>query len=475
MRYISIEYAKPGMMLARSVYDEADRVLIGAYNELTEDFIKKLAKRGFPGIYIEDELSKDIIIQETISAELRNNAVKSLKECNIDATLDIAKAIVDQIMNSRVISLDLVDLRTFDDYTYRHSVNVAVLATVIGTGMGMNSQELVELCASAILHDIGKIYIDKNILNKPGKLTSEEYDIIKTHARFSYDLIKEKWNISAKTKNGVLFHHENEDGSGYPLGLQRENIHPFAKIIHVADVYDALITKRSYKKAFSLAEAIEYLMGGCDILFDRKVVETFLNYVPVYPKGITVVLSDGREAIVVENYKHTTLRPKVRLITGEEINLSDVTKNRNITIVGIQGEEIAVGEDLLQHEATRHFGKKHILVVDDMVTNLKTMQGILGNDYKVSIVKSGQQALNFLECMTPDLIMMDIDMPDMDGIETVEKIQEEYGIKIPIIFLTALADEKTAQRCRTVKAKDYIVKPFKPVYVLARIALALEE
>ena len=475
MRYISIEYAKPGMMLARSVYDEADRVLVGAYNELTEDFITKLAKRGFPGVYIEDELSKDIIIQETISAELRNYAVRSLKECNIDATLDIAKAIVDQIMNSRVISLDLVDLRTFDDYTYRHSVNVAVLSTVIGSGMGMNSQELVDLCASAILHDIGKICIDKNILNKPGKLTSEEYDVIKTHARLSYDLIKEKWNISAKTKNGVLFHHENEDGSGYPLGLEKNNIHPFAKIIHVADVYDALITKRSYKKAFSLTEAIEYLMGGCDILFDRKVVETFLDYVPVYPKGITVLLSDGREAIVVENYKHSTLRPKVRLTTGEEINLSDETKNRNITIIGIQGEEIAVGEDLLQHEARRHFGKKHILVVDDMVTNLKTMQGILENDYKVSIVKSGQQALNFLERVIPDLIMMDIDMPDMDGIETVEKIQEKYGTQIPIIFLTALADEQTVQRCRKVKAKDCIVKPFKPVYVLARIVLALEE
>lgn len=474
MRYISIEQAEPGMMLARSIYDEADRVLIGAYNELTEDFIKKLAIRGYPGVYIEDELSKDIIIQETISAELRNNAVKNLKECNIDATVDIAKSIVEQIMNSKIISLDLIDLRTFDDYTYRHSVNVSVLATVIGMGMGLNTQGLVELCAAAILHDLGKIFIDKEILNKPGKLTPEEYATIKTHARLSYDLIKDKWNVSAKTKTGVLFHHENEDGSGYPLGLERDNIHIFAKIIHVADVYDALITKRPYKKAFSLAEAIEYLMGGCDILFDRNVVSTFLNYVPVYPKGVSVLLSDGREAIVVENHKHNTLRPKIRLENGEEIDLSDETKNRNITIVGIPGEEIAAGEDLLIHEAQRNMGKKHILVVDDMVTNLKTMQGILEDIYKVSIVKSGEQALNFIERVIPDLILMDIDMPNMDGIETVYHIQKKFGESIPVIFLTALADKNTVARCKQVKACDYIIKPFKPIYILERISLALE-
>lgn len=474
MRYISIEQAKPGMMLARSIYDEADRILVGAYNELTEEFIKKLAIRGYPGFYIEDELSKDIMIQETISAELRNNAVKSLRECNVDAAVEIAKSIVDQIMNSKVISLDLLDLRTFDDYTYRHSVNVAVLATVIGMGMGVEPQSLADLCAAAILHDLGKIFIDKDILNKPGKLSPDEYDIIKTHARLSYDLIKDKWNVSAKTKTGVLFHHENEDGSGYPLGLEHEDIHIFAKIIHVADVYDALITKRPYKKAFSLAEAIEYLMGGCDILFDRNVVTTFLNYVPVYPKGVSVLLSDGREAIVVENHKHNTLRPRIRLENGDEMDLSDELKYRNITIVGIPGEEIVAGHDLLLHEANRNVGKKHILVVDDMVTNLKTMQGILEDNYKISIVKSGEQALNFVERVIPDLILMDIDMPGMDGIETVERIQKKFGEQIPIIFLTALADKDTVSRCKQVKACDYIIKPFKPVYILERISLALE-
>ncbi len=475
MRYIPIERVKPGMMLAQSIFDDSDRVLIGAYVELTKDYIEKLAARGYPGVYIEDELSKDIEIQDAISRQLRNSAVKSLKECNIDQTMSIAGAIVEELMNKKTISLDLVDLRSFDEYTYRHSVNVAVLATVVGMGMGLTTKELVNLCAAAIFHDLGKLGIAEEILNKPGRLTEEEFTVMKHHPVLSYELIKTKWNISSTTKKAVLSHHENEDGSGYPNGLEREEIHLFAKIIHVVDVYDALTTRRPYKKPYSPAEAMEYLMGGCGILFDQKVVKIFMRRVPLYQKGTAVALSTGDIAIIVENHRKNNMRPVVRLENGKEMDLSD-WDYLNITIVGVPGEEVLAGDNLLRYEEKRNCDKKHILVVDDMVSNLKALHGILEEDYKVSVVKSGKQTLSFLEKGMPDLILMDIDMPEMDGVDTVKKIQEIYGEDAaPVIFVTSLSDKETVNRCRQVNAKDYIVKPFKPVYILERIEIALEE
>lgn len=331
MRYITMDNIEPGMILAKSVFDEAERVLLGAKSVLTREFIQKLELRGFQGLYIDDELSKGIDIEETITVELRNRGVKSLKECNIDESLEVAKCIVDQIVNSKSISLDLIDLRTFDDYTYRHSVNVAVLSTVIGIGMSMKHKDLVDLCAAAIFHDLGKLQIPPEILNKPGKLTNEEYEIMKQHPILSYNLLKDRWDVSARTKVGVLYHHENEDGSGYPSGLHSSQILIFAKIIHVADVYDALTAKRPYKKPYALSEAAEYIMAHYGVMFAPEVVKAFLKCVPVYPKGMEIVLSDGRKGIVVKNTRNT-LRPVVRLMDGTQINLNDALKYRNITL-----------------------------------------------------------------------------------------------------------------------------------------------
>lgn len=331
MRYISIDGIEPGMVLARSVYDDSDRVLLGTANKLTQEFIDRLEKRGFQGLYIEDKLSRGIDIEETISAQLRNRGVKSLKECNIDEALNVAQCIVDEIVNSKSVSLDLIDLRTFDDYTYRHSINVAVLSIAIGMGLSLSYKDLVDLSAAAVFHDLGKLQTPPEILNKPARLTQREFEIMKEHPKFSYNLIKDRWDISAKTKVGVLYHHENEDGSGYPKGLHSDEIHLFAKIIHVADVYDALTAKRPYKEPYMLSDAAEYLMAGYGLLFDKNIVKVFLQYVPIYPKGTDVILSDGRNGIVVEN-TFNTLRPKVRLLDETEIDLSDVFTYGNITL-----------------------------------------------------------------------------------------------------------------------------------------------
>jgi HD-GYP domain-containing protein (c-di-GMP phosphodiesterase class II) len=348
-----MDKVESGMTLAKTLYDSTQRVLIGEGTRLLSEYIEKLRNRGFDGVYIEDELSKDVRIEETISTELRNRAIKSLKECNIDASIDIAKAIVDQLKGVSSISLDMLDLRDFDDYTYKHSVNVAVLSTVIGIGLHLKEKDLVDLCAAGLLHDLGKLGIAAELINKQGFLTSEEFEIIKSHSQLSYDLIKDKWNISAKTKAAVLEHHENEDGTGYPRGLFGEEIHRYSKIVHVADVYDALTTKRPYKKPYSIAEAMEYLMGSCGRLFDKSVVEHFMNYVPIYPKGITIYLSTGESAIVVENNHFRTLRPVVRLFNGKTYDLFEDRTLRSVTILQAEDSMIASRSEVTENETSR--------------------------------------------------------------------------------------------------------------------------
>ncbi len=332
MRYIPINRLTPGMLLARPIMDEYNNFLLGTHSPLTLPQIQKLERRGFSGVYIEDDLSEDIFIEDTLPVELQRRSIEALQGGNPDVVLNVAKDIVNQLLSSKEICLDLRDLRSFDDYTYRHCVKVCTLSTVLGMRMRLKEDELVKLSAAALLHDMGKLMIDPKILNKPGKLTPEEYKNVKEHSRLSYELIKDRINISAATKVGVLFHHENEDGTGYPANLHGDKIHIFAKIIHVTDVYDALTSRRPYKDPIAISEAIEYLMGGCGTLFSQRVVEAFLKFVPVYPRGSIVRISDGREAIVVKNCTNP-LRPVIRFMDGSTVDLSADSNSWNLTIV----------------------------------------------------------------------------------------------------------------------------------------------
>lgn len=473
MRYISIDEAEPGMLLGKPVYDSFSRILVAKHRPLSADYIQKLKVRGYLGFYIEDEFSEGIEVEETISPELRNRGVDALRKKNIDATLQVAKDIVGQLLHSDTISLDMVDLRTFDDYTYRHSVNVAVLSTIIGMGMGLHQDELNDVCVAAMFHDMGKLMIDAEIINKPGRLTKDEFKLIKMHPQLSLELLTNRWNVSIEAKEAILCHHENVDGSGYPRGLRKDEIPLYAKIIHVADVYDALTSKRAYKDPYTPSESIEYLMGGCHILFDEKVVKAFLKWVPVYPKGVVVKLSDGRDAIVCENTKNP-IRPKVRLRNGEVLDLGDEKKNLALTINPTSSVETDFSNEMAAIGNEEEDNRPIILTVDDTVLTLQMVRSICEKQFKVIMAKNSKDALHYIRKNgMPALILMDVMLPGANGIETTKIIRELYGKEVPILFLTALSDKETIYQCRAVGANDYIVKPFRPTYLLERINVAL--
>lgn len=474
MRYVVIDDVRPGMILGRALYDSKETTLLTEGNELTGEIIEKLKQRGYPGVYIDDAWSRGIQIEEIISEKLRRHAVASLQELDVDATMDAAREIVEQMIQSEAAFLELIDLRSYDNYIYQHSVNVAVLSAVIGMGGGYRGSRLLDLCLAGIFHDLGKILIDSCILNKPGKLSPMENEVVRRHPQVSYDMLYDKRNIPERVRTAVLCHHENEDGSGYPNGLSGEEIHPFAKIIHVADVYDALSSKRPYKEACSFSESYEYLLGGCGTMFDKSVVEVFSRYVPIYPQGMRVELSNGQEALVVKNYRNNRLRPTVKLMDGTILDLQDERRNRNITILRQADENALVAAGIAENEKGRKQKKTQILVVDSQKHNQQDLKGILENSYEVSVLDSGKKVLEYLDKNTPDLILMDVFMPDKSGIETVREMKQRFPRQIPVIFVSALNDIQTVMECKNIRAADYIVRPFDPSYLMQRVRVALK-
>ena len=183
-----------------------------------------------------------------------------------------------------------------------------------------------------MLHDIGKIAVPQHILNKEGKLTDEERKIMERHAQYGYDILYNNYHITPRIRAAVRCHHENEDGSGYPVKLKGKSIPLFARIIHVADVYDALCKKRAYKDKFLHSESVEYILGGSGTMFDVDIVREFLKIIVVYPIGCDIELSDGSLARVVKNYVDFPLRPKV-VVGGNVLDLAHDKSTYNLTVM----------------------------------------------------------------------------------------------------------------------------------------------
>ncbi len=480
MRYVPIENIKPGMILGYEIFDDAGHILIPKGVMLTETYLKRLAKFNFDGIYVDDFLTNEIVVEPVISPELRAESMECIKNGDIDGCMGAAVRIVNEILAKDVISFDLMDLRTFDNYTYAHSVNVAVLSCVVGMGMNLEQEDLVNLAIAGLLHDIGKTKLPQEILNKPTRLTKEEYELIKSHPTLSHQMIASRLDIDDDVKLAIIAHHENIDGSGYPNGAEGYQLNLYARILRVADNYDALISKRPYKEAYYPLDAAEYLMGGGGFLFDQKVVEVFLQYVPFYAKGTEVMLSNGMFGVIADNTGEHNLRPVIQLFSGTLIDLNE-PKNLNITI-GLPDDEREERLMLAEKERNAMVGavgqyrgninKPRIVAVDDMLTNLQALRTILQDEFEVILLKSGKQAIKFFEEAKneyPEIVLMDINMPEVDGISAARQINSITNSNVPIVFVSAVRDRDTVIRCRALDPAGYIARPYKPGYVRSEV------
>ena len=332
MYFVKTEDVKSGETLAVSVKDSYDKILVTAGQMLTGKVIDRLKRLGVNGIWITNAETDDFIFESIIKQELKEETVRDLKKLNIDKTLENAKSIVKQITQN--LDKDYINSKSFDNYTYEHSVGVAVYSTLIGIELGLSEKQLENLAEGALLHDLGKSAISNDIIHKPDLLTDKEYEEVKKHTVIGYNMLKDNYDIPSPVKSIIYQHHENEDGTGYPMGVKRDKIYKLAKIVHIADVYDALISKRPYKEAFSPEEAIKYLKNNSGSMFNKKFVDIFISTVPAYPKGILIKLDNGEVGVVIANRKGNVLRPVIQVITtGKVVDLAENKEYRTVKII----------------------------------------------------------------------------------------------------------------------------------------------
>jgi len=323
---------KPGMKIARTIYNSSSGALLKAGAVLSERNIKKLKNFGIPFVYIDNEKMPPNMVRDVVSQETRIAAVSQVKNILIE-TKESGKLVIkpqemystvrdftSQILNQGSLLANLADLRSQDDYTFAHSVNVCVLALMTGITLGFSQQDLDILGTGAMLHDLGKVSVPDWILNKPGKLSTDEFALIREHTVCGYELIRAAGNMNTAVSLTAYQHHENFDGSGYPKGISGDKIHEFAQITGICDRFDALTAERVYHRPFPPHEAYEMCAASGDYLFKDYIVKAFLSNIAAYPAGTQVEMSNGMIGVVLETPRGYSLFPRVRVICDTNNN-----------------------------------------------------------------------------------------------------------------------------------------------------------
>jgi len=338
---VNVDKLKPGMVIGYPIMREDGVVLIREGVVLNDVLINRLKKLGFENIYIQDSRFPDANVEEIISHDLRRQALVTLNETlyqvvkgeviSIEPLKKLVDEIIEEVLSSKKPVVSLIQLRQYDDSVFAHSVNVATLSVFIGKFLGFYRSQLKTIALGSLMHDLGKIKIPVEILNKPDRLSPKEWELMRKHSLWSAELMAEKMPEEAESIKIALQHHERMDGSGYPYGLKGEDIYFLSRICACADVYDALTVDRPYRKRFSYAEALEYLMGNSSNLFDLQVVTTMIRHIAPYPVGEVVKLTNGETAVVVRLNEGLPIRPVVRVIKDKEGK--DLSKPRDIDLM----------------------------------------------------------------------------------------------------------------------------------------------
>ncbi len=332
MRLISLSMIKPDMKLAKAIYHNDCLILRAGVMDL-QRFAISLKNLGIEYVYIDDAFSDGIEIPDAISEETRVNCKRilrqTLEEFEAKTVVDLTEMsdsihnIIDEILANPDIQISLNDISAADEYTFTHSVSTTVYSLLIANKLGYNKQMMERLAAGALLHDIGKIILDHKILNKKGGLSPEEFEHVKLHTTLGYDMLKKCLGLTELSRIISLQHHERMDGSGYPMGCLAGELHEFGRIVALADVYDALVTDRCYRKKWSSNNAVNYLVEHAETKFDLKLVSILIKQIAIYPNGSMVRLSTKEVGIVKEQNKNFPLRPMIRVISDE--NGSEIT------------------------------------------------------------------------------------------------------------------------------------------------------
>src|SRR4051795_5867224 len=346
MRLMATRRLEPGIVVGRDVFEGRSSAipLLRKSVKLTERPRDALLGVGVHAVYIEDALSEGIEIGQAVDPETRRRATvavsKAFETCKeslsngsgvpeavVGDLQKVAEMIARDIEENGDMALALDDLASADGYTLQHSIDVAAIGMLVGQKLFKESgwidhtgrrtyerrdRRLARLGLGLLLHDVGKLVIPKDVLNKPGQLDEAEWELMKAHPRAGVEMLRSDL-ISPLVKVVVRSHHERWDGGGYPDGLAGEEIHQLARVAAPADVYDAVTSERVYASARPPDVGVQIVLDGSGRAFDPEVVDVFRRGVAPYPPGTEVRLSDGRRGVVASVPPGNLGRPLVRI------------------------------------------------------------------------------------------------------------------------------------------------------------------
>ena len=367
---MSFEKVTEGMVLGEDVMDREGKLLVSKDAVLSQNTIDKLkklsSKKSFyikvleshldiktvvkleSGEYkeissseIKMEYTKERLVIKEKFDEMHKSIKKSFDELSRNNTgSEIKKELektVEDIKNNLSVNMELLneilDVKAADEYLYNHSLNVAVIANLLGKWMNLNQKDLDILVLAGLVHDIGKLKINPKILHKPGKLTDEEFTEMKRHPEYSHKMLLEMDYTDKAILKAVTFHHEKEDGTGYPLRITGDKISVHAKILAVADIFDAMTSNRVYKTRVSPFKVLEMFQNQNFGKLDYGIIMTFIRKFTEYYVGSEVVLSNNQKAKIVSLNAFELTKP---LLVTTEGNFIDISKNREVQIVDFE-------------------------------------------------------------------------------------------------------------------------------------------
>ncbi|RJQ29823.1 MAG: HD-GYP domain-containing protein [Peptococcaceae bacterium] len=343
---LSTSYLLPGMRLARPVYGQSGELLLGKGAGLTLRNIVSLQRCRVLAVDIESPFGFDDEERNIIEDEMRLGIMNVVREWTLknenklERIANTVEVIIDEILSGKEVAEGLTQICSADIYTYAHSVDVCILSLSVGVKLGYARPKLLRLGVGSLLHDLGKTKIPIEILNKPDELTPDEFNEMKKHSEYGYQIFQRIRGFSSQSASIILCHHERYDGSGYPHGLKGDKISEMSVICAISDVYNAITTDRIYRDALPPHEAYEMMMASGDLFFNFKVVKAFLKCVTPYPVGSMVGLSNNVVGCVCRLNKGIPYRPVVKVLNSEEE--IDLQNERNIVITGlIRPEEIS--------------------------------------------------------------------------------------------------------------------------------------
>lgn len=358
---ITISSVQEGMITAKDIFTADGILLIPEDTPLTPTHIIKMSVYNITSIsvFVDDSCPGMVDPVQTFGQELRaaetqevygktitdskqfkefakryDNQVKmveyQLTEIIHSNNIDLKPVyeLISEILSTTAASMDFFSfmcrMKSSDDVTYSHSMNVSMMACILGKWMNLPAHQTTELALSGMLHDIGKVLVDQSVLNKEGKLTDDEYTHIKEHTTLGYEIVS-MTDIPIGVKHAILMHHEKMNGAGYPLGLSWNRIHQYAKIISIVDIYDAMTAERPYHRRYHPFHVINMFEEECYGILDTDILYIFLERIAHNFMNDRIRLDNGEEGKIIFIHHRNPSRPIVQLDNGKIIDLLNTT------------------------------------------------------------------------------------------------------------------------------------------------------